>query len=132
MGLTGCSGYVVPPKGAPSMADVYDAANTGQTTYFDGSPNEGDQSGSMESPSIPATSDVASPLGQRIVKTLNAQFPTLPNPESLMYIFGHYAGADQMPVPGHFVVFHLYNKTYNALPNEVNVPVSDGQFEGGQ
>ena len=36
-----------------------------------------------------------------------------------MYIFSHYVGEEQIPVPGYFIVFPLYTKNYYALPEEV-------------
>jgi conjugative transfer region lipoprotein (TIGR03751 family) len=130
--LSGCSGFVKPPKGAPTMAQVYAAGNAGESNFY----NAGDDpisSGSVVRPTatstLPEQNLAKSKISNAgIVSTLNSQFPTLPNPQSLMYIFGHYAGNGHLPVPGHFVSFALYNHTYYALPNEVMTPYNDGQF----
>ena len=132
MSLAGCSGFVAPPKGSPTMAEVYKAGNDGQDTFY----NADDQSASpsaaigTQNAALPTMGNLSASniQGSDFVNTLNSQFPTVPNPQSLMYIFGHYAGADEMPVPGHFIAFPLYDKTYYALPGEVMMPYNDGQF----
>lgn len=136
--LTGCTGGIVDPvAGSPTVADAYTAAQHGKTTYdqSDDQANQNENNESSEknvSPlSLPVISN--SDLGNggnqaSFESTLNAQFPTLPNPNCLMYVFGHYAGDDELPVPGHFVPFSLYTRTYYAMPNEVLMPYNDGQF----
>lgn len=123
--LGGCSaGMIQPQKGSPNMADVYAASQAGQTTYFQGQDNHHTQT-SVAGFSLPKHQASQS---TGVISTINSQFPTLPNPQSLMYIFGHYAGAQQLPVPGHYTAFPLYNETHYALPNEVLMPYNDGQF----
>lgn len=132
--LTGCSGYVKPAKGSPTVAQTYFAGNAGQSTYY----NADDSSHSSvlssdDTAALPQSSlqsSLARPSSNRLVNTLDSQFPTIPNPQSLMYIFGHYAGAGRLPVPGHFITFSLYDRTYYALPNEILAPYNDGQFVG--
>ena len=126
MMMVACSAYVKPPKGAPTMAQVNSAGTAGQT-HFDkaiaGNANQVNTQG------LPPVDQRAQDLGHgALVSTLNSQFPTLPNPQNLMYLFGHYAGNDQLPVPGHFTVFPMYDHTYYALPSEVARPYNDGQF----
>ena len=115
------------------MAQVYKAGNAGQTTFYNAEDEDSDGVNDTNSATrtrlprmVPSSQSVSS--GDQVVNTLDSQFPTLPNPKSLMYIFGHYAGNNQLPVPGHFVTFSLYNQTYYALPGEVNTPYNDGQF----
>ncbi len=128
--LTGCTGGIVDPvAGSPTVADAYRAAQHGETTYN----QSADQAGQNTVPplSLPDLSKTSSQNGGNqpsFESTLNAQFPTLPNPNSLMYVFGHYAGDDELPIPGHFVPFSLYTRTYYAMPNEVLMPYNDGQF----
>jgi len=45
------------------------------------------------------------------------QFPRLPNPDLVMYVYPHLAG-QQTPVPGYSTVFPLYEKVQYALPGE--------------
>ena len=48
------------------------------------------------------------------------QFPTLPNPTLVMYVYPHLAGSSRHPVPGYSTSFSFYEKTQYALPGEVN------------
>ena len=111
------------------MAQVYKAGNAGQNTFYNAEDEGSHDAGSASRTHLPVMmpSSQSASSGEQVMNTLNSQFPTLPNPRSLMYIFGHYAGNDQLPVPGHFVTFSLYNQTYYALPGEVNTPYNDGQ-----
>ena len=49
---------------------------------------------------------------------IHAQFPRLPNPDLVMYVYPHLAGTQQTPVPGYSTVFPLYEKVQYALPGE--------------
>ena len=46
------------------------------------------------------------------------QFPRLPNPDLVMYVFPHLAGTDPVPVPGYSTVFPLYQRVQYAMPGE--------------
>ncbi|HCQ8422390.1 TPA: TIGR03751 family conjugal transfer lipoprotein [Klebsiella oxytoca] len=48
---------------------------------------------------------------------IRSQFPRLPNPDLVMYIFPHIT-AGVAPVPGYSTVFPLYTRTWYALPGE--------------
>lgn len=50
---------------------------------------------------------------------ISNQFPTLPNPTVVMYIYPHLAGGSNHPVPGYSTSFPLYETTQYALPGEV-------------
>ena len=131
--LTGCTGGIVDPvAGSPTVADAYRMAQHGKTTYDQSDDQVNQQDASQLS--LPHLSKSDTQNGENggnqasFESTLNAQFPTLPNPNSLLYVFGHYAGDDELPVPGHFVPFSLYTRIYYAMPNEVLMPYNDGQF----
>ena len=113
-GLSGCASYIVPP-GSPSMAQVYAAANQGQTTWRSDEGNNASVREPLHRATLPAISQIASS------KIRVHRFPVLPNPQSVMMIFGHYAGNDQVPVPEHVIAFPLYTQTYYALPSEVQI-----------
>lgn len=49
---------------------------------------------------------------------IHRQFPRLPNPDLVMYVFPHLAGTDPVPVPGYSTVFPLYQRVQYALPGE--------------
>ncbi|EMC6796296.1 TIGR03751 family conjugal transfer lipoprotein [Escherichia coli] len=48
---------------------------------------------------------------------ISQQFPRLPNPDMVMYVFPHLAGGTS-PVPGYSTVFPFYSRTQYALPGE--------------
>ena len=48
---------------------------------------------------------------------ISQQFPRLPNPDMVMYVFPHLAGGTA-PVPGYSTVFPFYSQTQYALPGE--------------
>jgi conjugative transfer region lipoprotein (TIGR03751 family) len=45
-------------------------------------------------------------------------FHKLPNPELKMYVYPHFAGKDQVPIPGYYTTFNAYTQEHYALPNE--------------
>jgi len=51
---------------------------------------------------------------------INNQFPTLPNPTLVMYLYPHLAGQSNHPVPGYSTSFTLYESVQYALPGEVS------------
>ena len=126
--LSGCSaGLIKPAPGSPDMANVYQAAARGSTHFYK---YQGQTHSKAHAVTLPQMPQDKANVNEKTLDTLENQFPTLPNPKSLMYLFGHYAGAGQLPVPGHFVAFSLYNRTYYALPSEIQRPINDGQFGG--
>jgi conjugative transfer region lipoprotein (TIGR03751 family) len=52
---------------------------------------------------------------------INNQFPVLPNPSIVMYIYPHDIGTgyNLSPVPGYSTVFPLYQNVYYAMPGEL-------------
>lgn len=53
---------------------------------------------------------------------INNQFPQLPNPNVVMYVYPHEAGTgyNLTPVPGYSTVFPLYQHVYYAMPGELD------------
>lgn len=49
---------------------------------------------------------------------INAQFERLPDPDLILYVFPHLAGADPVPVPGYSTVFSFYERVHYAMPGE--------------
>lgn len=83
-------------------------------------------------------SNLRRPLGsgamvdQRVRYTRNAaneiysQFSRLPNPDIVMYVYPHLAGAGEaVPVPGYSTVFSLYTAPQYAMPGEKARPSVD-------
>lgn len=50
---------------------------------------------------------------------ISTLFPTLPNPQLVLYVYPHLSQPDEAPVPGYTTVFSLYERTYYALEGEV-------------
>lgn len=48
---------------------------------------------------------------------ISQQFPRLPNPDMVMYVFPHLASGTS-PVPGYSTVFPFYSRTQYAMPGE--------------
>jgi len=115
--LTGCatSGNAI-PDGGPTMAEVYADAmrqSNGETLN--------DARSTVANIQTPVTYDGVnrlSPYTRTSVNEINNLFPTLPNPQLVMYVYPHLAGNDQAPVPGYSTAFSLFDKTYYALPGE--------------
>ena len=49
---------------------------------------------------------------------MSSQFPRLPNPDLVMYVFPHLVGAGSVPVPGYSTVFPFYERVQYAMPGE--------------
>ena len=58
------------------------------------------------------------PVAQPEADTIRSQFPRLPNPDMVIYIYPHMAGNEPAPVPGYSSVFSFYSRVQYALPGE--------------
>jgi conjugative transfer region lipoprotein (TIGR03751 family) len=117
--LTGCSTMgdkesILPQEGA-SMQDVYAAHfkhsslrhPAGRVGLGQGSAGYGD-------------SNLAG-FTREANTEIQSQFPKLPNPSLVLYVFPHLTATGQ-PVPGYATPFTLYEKTEYALPGETEGP----------
>lgn len=59
-----------------------------------------------------------------------SQFSRLPNPDLVMYVFPHLAGADPVPIPGYSTVFTLYSRPQYTMPGETARSQILGQQRG--
>lgn len=55
-----------------------------------------------------------------VLNNLNQQFPLLPNPQTIVYVYPHLS-VDGVPIPGYYTAFRLSDKNHYALPGEVNM-----------
>ena len=97
--LTACSslsGNVV-PKAGPTMEEVYDHIEN-------------------VSPMEKVRIDLAD---ESLPRTKMKDFYSLPNPELTMYVFPHFAGKDEVPIPGYDTVFNAYEHAHYFLSNEL-------------
>ena len=53
------------------------------------------------------------------------QFPRLPNPDVVFYVYPHRTGA--MPVPGYSTVFPLYERVHYATPGDAKARMPTGE-----
>ncbi len=108
--LTGCSNITSGkmPSGDISMEKAYQSAIEG-----DDDP--------LQSQSQPVPRDKVKDLQKNtarsdnsVVDNIDSQFPQLPNPSILMYVYPHFvnSGREPVPVPGYFTAFHLYDHDY--------------------
>lgn len=119
LALTGCASKdMLLPPGDHTMLDLW-RTHTSSVQGAEVRLNEARQqvrrplSVGDEHPSSGPRAD----LRQR-AHSLNQQFPRLPNPDLVMYVFPHLAGEESVPVPGYSTVFPLYRHVPYALPGE--------------
>lgn len=62
--------------------------------------------------------DQRDPYSRSAVNEIYSQFQRLPNPDLVMYVFPHLAGAEQAPIPGYSTLFPFYTKVQYAMPGE--------------
>lgn len=129
--LAGCTtGVVNPPKGTPTMKQAYYGAmqdndhvtNTGDDNGVNqGNRNDGrfDVLGKnvVTLPSMAGALQSDQVLAEQVTNGHN--FPLLPNPQVMLYIYPHFEGTDQMPVHGNWTTFPMYQTNHYALPSEV-------------
>lgn len=58
------------------------------------------------------------PYSRSAANEIRSQFPRLPNPDLLLYVYPHLTGSEQAPVPGYTTVLPFYQKVQYALPGE--------------
>lgn len=119
--LSGCSSMMSSrmPAGSISMQQAYDNAINGT----DGTTGGGTlkqvraKVGTLRQQATNYTGYTRTQANE-----IDSQFPQLPNPSVVMYIYPHQAGSgyNLTPVPGYSTVFPLYTHVYYALPGEVD------------
>ena len=125
--LSGCatSSDTKALKDGPTMAQAYATAMTGNEDA--GSANQNvsrlrTQLGNGQ----PMTTQTTSNTVAQAADQVNMQFPTLPNPTLVMYVYPHFAGSDQAPVPGYYTAFSFYTRIHYALPGEMPLQTPGG------
>jgi conjugative transfer region lipoprotein (TIGR03751 family) len=119
--LTACStaGDAI-PQGGPSMLQVYEEAmahsngatiNTVRNTVSDSVNTSVAYNGINQ----------LSPYTHTAENETNNLFPTLPNPQIVMYVYPHLAGQDEAPVPGYSTAFNLFERVHYAMPGETQL-----------
>ena len=113
------------PEGGVSMEQSYNQALNGTAASVNNVDNAVDD-GSLKQVRAKVNSlSLHSPDHNAYTRTqeneINSQFPQLPNPSIVMYVYPHQAGTGNnlTPVPGYSTIFPLYEHVYYAMPGEV-------------
>lgn len=121
--LAGCSNMMSSkmPPGSVSMEQAYNGAISGTddtTTKTADTINLNQARSSLKSVTLESNTQDGNTDAD---SSINNQFPRLPNPNVVMYVYPHLAGTDpnQVPVPGYSTVFPMYDHVYYAMPGEV-------------
>jgi len=101
----------VVPKTGPSMEQVYDGMNQPTLTLPNNMP---------WNPSNPVSPFITKNQTNTSSQNLNADlmnqdFKEIPNPELSVYIYPHFASYGELPIPGYWTVFNVYEKDYYEL-----------------
>lgn len=120
--LAGCHsvpGNVIPKTG-PSMEQLYDNAgvhapnseadeSTSNISETDLSDIRAQNISEVQSPKLPP---------KKLTSGSRETFRKLPNPELTVYVYPHFAGTEEVPIPGYYTEFNAYEKTHYALPSD--------------
>lgn len=110
LALTGCaSKQAILPQDLPSMQQIYER-------HFDvrrlrGDPGAGVRERAPDAEPVTVVPAATAPAAARV-------FTRLPNPDLILYVYPHLAGAEGVPVPGYATAFPLYERVEYALPGE--------------
>ena len=103
--LTGCASIMSSkmPPGSVSMEQAYDGAINGTDNA---SVNLNQTRADLKPLGLTSTDVEQDSVSSGDASSINNQFPRLPNPNIVMYVYPHLAGTDpnQVPVPGYSTV----------------------------
>lgn len=110
------------PHGDSTMLDVWQQEAGGSGAGGPAARQLLDARQSLRRPLIEADAQATPATNAAYTRTASTeiyrQFPRLPNPDLVMYVFPHLAGTDPVPVPGYSTVFPLYQRVQYAMPGE--------------
>lgn len=103
------------PKGGPTMAQVYEEAmqkSNGDT--LDAARRK------VQSQKIPDFQNLnndnhLSVYTRTSQNEINHLFPQIPNPQLVIFVYPHFAGNNQAPIPGYSTAFSLFERTHYKL-----------------
>ncbi len=116
--LNGCSTSkeAMLPAGDSAMIDIWQGEDGGGTAR-----NAVAARDSLRRPLTDNESQASTAVDHSYSRTqeseIGQQFPRLPNPDLVMYVFPHLAGGTA-PVPGYSTVFPFYGQVQYAMPGE--------------
>ncbi len=110
------------PKGSVSMAQAYNTAINGTDGTAGTGTLEHDRAkvAVLRRQSLKANANTANTHAS--IDRLQRQFPRLPDPSIVMYVYPHEvgSGSNETPVPGYSTLFPLYQHVIYALPGEID------------
>ena len=111
--LQGCvsDSHELLPRGERDMQQIWNGAATGQPTLREA------RLALRRPVEAPPQAEQAA-YTRSAANAIRSQFPRLPNPDLVLYVFPHLAGSEQAPVPGYTSVFPFYRQVHYALPGE--------------
>lgn len=111
--LQGCASdaHQLLPRGERDMQQIWSGATSGQTTLQEARL-------ALRRPVQIKPAALQQPYTRTAANEIRSQFPRLPNPDLVLYIFPHLAGSERAPVPGYSTVFPFYRQVHYALPGE--------------
>jgi conjugative transfer region lipoprotein (TIGR03751 family) len=103
------------PQTGPTMREVYDR-------HFQGGGGTAEPADGTQAPLMPGVRAVPVPrdldgYSRSPANEINSQFPRLPNPDLVLYVFPHMSESGY-PVPGYSTVIPLWETVEYALPGE--------------
>jgi|LauGreDrversion4_2_1035121.scaffolds.fasta_scaffold638385_2 conjugative transfer region lipoprotein (TIGR03751 family) len=133
--LSGCTlGVVKPQQGTPTMKQSYFAAMQNNDYVVNGGDGEDANAHGVEVkqnntkqtitlPSLAGALQSNEIMAQQADN--NRDFPLLPNPQIMLYIYPHIEEKNgiNMPVHGLWTTFPMYEVNHYALPSEVQLPM---------
>lgn len=113
--LTGChavAGNVIPQSG-PTMEHIYDSMGHSQPSVLSTDSAEADLSELRKTKSTTVSYRSTNHVNTATV------FRKLPNPELKLYVYPHFAGEEEVPIPGYYTQINAYERTHYALPSDI-------------
>lgn len=101
----------VVPKTGPTMEQVYDGMNQPSFAL----PNNFEFNNVDQTPkSTNANQENIFPKNLS-TDSFNQDFKKIPNPELSLYIYPHFAGNEELPIPGYWTMFNVYERSHYEL-----------------
>jgi conjugative transfer region lipoprotein (TIGR03751 family) len=122
--ISGCSSDIedIIPQGGPTIVDIYD-----QALKSSGQGDDDPLDHAREAAASQARLDDVSDYTRTAKNEIDNLFPTLENPDLVMYVFPHLTSDERLPVPGYATSFPLFERTEFALPGESAAPSKGGE-----
>lgn len=102
------------PKTGPTMEQVYDGMNHPSFSL----PNNIEFNTDVQTQKITNINQENSVTKKLTADPMTQDFKEIPNPQLSVYIYPHFAGMDEMPIPGYWTVFNVYEKEHYELISE--------------